>query len=128
MSYIPEGFTAVTPYLLIERPDDFIAFAERALGATKRSVQHDDEGRMTHGEISVEGCVIEMGEPRGDFEPTRMAFHVFVPDPDASYQRALDGGCESTYPVTDHDYGERSGGVRDPWGNAWFFARLTESD
>ena len=47
-------------------------------------------------------------------------------DPDAVFARALEAGGEQLYEVTDHDYGERSGGVRDPFGNSWYLARVTD--
>src|SRR5690554_6121373 len=91
-NHIPKGFSAVTPYLLLADPVGFIEFAQKALGATKRMAQFDDDGRLVHAEIEVEGCPIEMGQPQGDFEPTRTALHVFVEDPDAVWKKAVEQG------------------------------------
>ena len=59
-----------------------------------------------------------------------MAFHPLRPAPfraaDAAHRRALEAGAEESYPVADHDYGERSGGLRDRWGNSWFLATVTD--
>ncbi|MCA9565635.1 MAG: hypothetical protein KC561_19190, partial [Myxococcales bacterium] len=126
-NYMPKGFQAVTPYLLLEDPKGFIAFAEGGLGATERFAAYDDEtGRLTHGELELHGCVLELGQPQGEFVATRTNFHVFVEDPDAAHARALEHGAESLYPVTDHPYGERSGGVKDKWGNQWYFAKVID--
>ena len=121
----PVGFQNVTPFLLVARGDDYIAFAQRAFGATTRSAHHDAE-RLVHAELELHGCMIELGTPAGDFTPTTSAFHVYVSDPDGHLARAVEAGCEVLYPVADQPYGERSGGVRDPWGNHWYFARVID--
>ena len=126
MSHLPKGFSAVTVYLLLEDPDGFLEFARAGLGATERFIGRDDNGRMTHGEISIEGCVIELGQPGGDFQPSRTSLHIFVEDPDAAVDRAVAAGATLLYAVTDHEYGERSGGVADAWGNQYYFARVID--
>ena len=126
--HIPSGFAAVTPYLLLDDPDGFIAFAIAGLGATERFVSRDDAGRVVHGELTLHGCVLELGQPQGDFVATRMNFHVFVPDPDAAWAQAIEHGASALYEVTNHEYGERSGGVADAWGNQWYFAAVIDHE
>jgi PhnB protein len=49
-------------------------------------------------------------------------FYLYVPDADALYARALQAGAASVHPVADQPYGDRSGGVKDPFGNTWYIA------
>src|SRR5207249_3690504 len=42
------------------------------------------------------------------------------PDADAMYAQALRAGAISVEPPTDKPYGDRSAGVRDPFGNSWY--------
>jgi PhnB protein len=49
-------------------------------------------------------------------------FYLYVPDCDAVYRRALAAGAKSVSEPTDHPYGDRSGGVIDPFGNTWYIA------
>ena len=49
-------------------------------------------------------------------------FYVYVPDCDAVYQRALKAGATSISEPVDHPYGDRSGGVKDAFGNQWYIA------
>jgi uncharacterized glyoxalase superfamily protein PhnB len=51
-----------------------------------------------------------------------MAFHVYVEDVDAVYQRALDAGASSIGSPVDQPYGERGGSVKDSAGNYWYIA------
>jgi uncharacterized glyoxalase superfamily protein PhnB len=50
------------------------------------------------------------------------AFHVFVPDCDAAYGRAIAAGAASMGEPADRPYGERSGFVMDFAGNYWYIA------
>jgi uncharacterized glyoxalase superfamily protein PhnB len=49
-------------------------------------------------------------------------FYMYVPDCDAAYQRALAAGAKSIQAPSDAPYGDRIGGVTDPFGNQWWIA------
>jgi uncharacterized glyoxalase superfamily protein PhnB len=57
-----------------------------------------------------------------DCTPTPTGLHLYVPDADQVYQRALDAGAESLYAPVDQAYGDREAGVRDVAGNHWYIA------
>ncbi|MBI5434722.1 MAG: hypothetical protein HZA52_17955 [Planctomycetes bacterium] len=42
--------------------------------------------------------------------------------------RGVRAGATSRYAPTTHPYGERSGGVRDRWGNDWFLVTLVDAE
>ena len=50
------------------------------------------------------------------------AIHLYVPDVDDAYRRAIDAGATSLMEPADQPYGERSGGVEDLSGNRWYIA------
>ena len=52
--------------------------------------------------------------------------HLYVPNVDAVYQRAVAAGGTSTMEPMDQFYGDRSGGVKDPAGNHWFIGTHKE--
>jgi PhnB protein len=56
------------------------------------------------------------------------AFHIYVPDCDATYERALAAGAVSVDLPTDQPYGERSATVRDEAGNVWYIATYKGDD
>ena len=59
----------------------------------------------------------------GEFAPGRlMTFHVFVDDVDASYAKALAAGGESLGEPANRPLGERSGFIKDAFGNHWYIA------
>jgi PhnB protein len=60
-----------------------------------------------------------MGEADG---PPAM-LHLYLPDPDAAFDRALSLGAEVIQPMKETGDGDRRGGVRAPDGTHWFLAR-----
>jgi PhnB protein len=63
-----------------------------------------------------------MGETQGKYPPMPTMFYLYVPDCDAVYQRALKAGATSISEPVDLPYGDRSGGVKDAFGNQWYIA------
>ena len=53
--------------------------------------------------------------------------YLYVPNVDAAYQQAVKAGAASIMEPSDQFYGDRSGGVKDPAGNSWFFGQAPTS-
>jgi len=77
---------------------------------------------VLHAKIRIGDSVVEVGEPRGWWQPTPSMMYLYVPDCDALYDQAIKAGAKSIYAPVDHEYGDRSGGVVDEWGNQWYMA------
>jgi PhnB protein len=65
--------------------------------------------------------VLETGDPPHP-EGTPGSIYVYVPDVDAAYGRALEGGALSIAEPEDKPYQERAAGVRDSFGNTWWIS------
>jgi uncharacterized glyoxalase superfamily protein PhnB len=117
---IREGFTTVTPYVWV--PDrGFADFLVRVFDAVETSVM-DNPGHGLHREMRVGNSMVMIGET-GAQKPglsRPVAFHVFVDDADATFARAIAAGGTSMGDPEDRPYGERSGFVRDAYGNHWY--------
>ncbi|EYF04988.1 VOC family protein [Chondromyces apiculatus] len=118
----PPTFTAVTPYLTTTGADDLIAFLQQVFGAQLVDRHTDESGRVAHATVRIDDAVLEVSEANDTWKAMPLALHVYVPDVDATYKRAIDAGARSTMEPKLHDYGERGGGVQDRWGNHWFLA------
>jgi uncharacterized glyoxalase superfamily protein PhnB len=85
-----------------------------------------------HSEVRVGDCMMMIGGGgaevawRGETRP--MAFHIYVPDIDATYARALAAGATSLEPPADQPWGERTANVKDPCGNNWYIATFQGAD
>ena len=124
-NYIAKGMKNVNAYLLPLRAEPVITFLKQAFGAQELAKYASPDGVVHHAEIRVGDSVVEMGEaygPHSKYEPMPTMFYVYVPDCDKVYQRALAAGAKSIQAPMDHPYGDRSGGVTDPFGNTWYIA------
>ena len=74
-----------------------------------------------HAEVKIGDSIVMMGGAE-HIAPMPTAIHLYVPDVDDAYKRALEAGGKSLMEVADQPYGERSGGVEDPAGNRWYIA------
>jgi len=124
--HIPSGFHTVTPYLTVGNAGDLLDFVKRVFDAEEASCYRDSEGRIMHAAVSIGDSMIELSDSTEQWKPTPCSLHIYVPDCDAVYRRAVDAGATSLYEPTDHFYGERSGGVRDTAGNNWYIATVIE--
>jgi uncharacterized glyoxalase superfamily protein PhnB len=117
---VREGFTTVTPYLQVREPGLF-DFLVKVFGAVETFSLKGTYG--VHREVRVGDSMLMIGEggPEGtEYSPA--AFHVYVPDVDAAFKRALAAGAKSLGAPEDRVYGERAGFVKDPFGNHWYIA------
>lgn len=119
---IREGFTTVTPYIHVRNAGlaDFLA---RVFGAKETFSVRGSGGGM-HREVRLGDSMLMIGEGGGgDVTPFRpAALHVYVPDVDSAYERAIDAGAVSLGAPDVRHYGERAGFVRDEFGNHWYIA------
>jgi PhnB protein len=103
------GFNNIAPYILVNGAPKFMEFLVSAFQAT--------EG------IRIGDSVIELAEANEQYPPRPMTTHLYVPDSDATYARALRAGASSIHaPTDDHPSGDRWGAVRDQFGNVWYIA------
>jgi uncharacterized glyoxalase superfamily protein PhnB len=119
---IREGFTTVTPYLRVPGAGLF-DFLSTVFGAIETSVTRTASGGV-HREVRVGDSMLMIGEVGSDVgvESSPAAFHVYVPDVDAVFERAIAAGAKAIGAPEDRPYGERLGFVQDAFGNHWYIA------
>lgn len=121
-NYIPEGLHNVNPYLHPLRAPHMIDFLKQAFGAQQDAIYQSPDGIVHHARVKLGDSMIEMGEAHGPYQPMSSMFYLYVKDCDALHARAIRAGATSISEPVDHPYGDRSGGVRDPFGNQWYIA------
>jgi PhnB protein len=131
---IPDGYHSVTPYLVVKGAARAIEFYGRAFGAVELFRMAQGDGRIGHAELRVGDSRVmladefpEIGarspETIGGSPVTLM---LYVEDVDATVARAVAAGARLTRSVADQFYGDRNGGVTDPFGHVWFVATHVE--
>jgi PhnB protein len=119
-----EGHHTITPYLVVEGVDKQIEFLKQVFNAQERLKIPKSEGVVAHAEVNIGDSVVMMADATEQFKITNGMLYVYVENTDESYKRALDAGATSIMEPFDEAYGARSAGVKDPFGNQWWFATL----
>jgi uncharacterized glyoxalase superfamily protein PhnB len=128
MSWKPDGYPEVSPYLVIEGAERTIHFLEALFGATQLRRFDAPDGGVMHAELRIGQSVIMIGGAGGDWRPVPAFLHVYVPDVDEVYRRALELGAEPVQPPERKaDDADRRGGFRDPGGNTWWVATQSKA-
>ena len=131
---IPEGYHSVTPYLIFSGASDAIAFYKKALGAQEVMRLADPGGKVHHAEIKIGDSRIMLADEHPEIQAlspktvggSPVSIHLYVEDVDAAVERAVAAGAKLVRPVADQFYGDRTGGVEDPFGYRWFIATHKE--
>jgi len=123
---VPKGYSTVTPYIVAQDADALIDFMKKTFGAEElfRSGPGSEGG--LHCEVRLGDSMMMVGGGGAGMKwrgtPMPSAFHVYVPDCDATYARALEAGGTSITKPADQFYGERSATVKDAAGVLWYIA------
>lgn len=131
---IPDGYHTITPYLAIKGASDAIAFYKKALGAEELFRMPGPDGKIMHAELQIGDSRLMLADEfpeMGCRSPQTIGgspifLHLYVDDVDQRVERAVQAGAKLVRPVQDQFYGDRSGGVEDPFGYTWYIATHVE--
>jgi PhnB protein len=127
-SYIPEGHHTVTPYMIIKNASEAIEFYKKGFDAKETYRQSDPDGRIRHAEIVIGNSPLMITDEWQDYlSPatrggTPVHLYLYVENADELFNRAVSAGASVIYPMEDKPYGDRMGGVVDPFGHIWYLA------
>lgn len=122
MSYKPDGYTEVTPYLTVKKAHELLHFVVSVFDAKAIRKVEELDGTLKHAAVKIGDAVLEMSEATDEWEPTPAALHIYVEDIDGVHSKAVEAGSKVLMEPQDMDYGERSSAVLDPFGNKWYIA------
>src|SRR3954451_5915874 len=106
---IPDGYNALTPYLVVLGAAEAIAFYEKAFGATELYRMPGPDGRVMHADLMVGDSHLFLTEEAlewGSKSPkaiggSPVTIHMFVEDVDAVFARAVEAGATPQMPPMD---------------------------
>jgi PhnB protein len=131
---IPEGYHAVTPYLIVDGAASAIEFYSRAFGAIELFRLAGPDGKIGHAELLINDSHVMLADehpamgargPRS-IGGSPVSLMLYVEDVDAVFTKAVSLGAKIVRPVADQFYGDRAGGLEDPFGHSWFVATHKE--
>jgi len=124
---IPEGYHAITPYLIVKGAAQALEFYKKAFNATVIVRMDGPGGCIMHSEIKLGDSIVMLADENpamgyrgpGPDGAAAVSLYLYVPDVDATFNRAVTNGAKVTRPVADQFYGDRNGTLVDPFGHVW---------
>ena len=131
---IPDGQSALTPYLTVRDAAKAIEFYQRAFGAIEELRMAAPGGKIGHAEMKIGSGRIMLSDeyPEMDVRSPEtiggspVMMHLYVEDVDATFAQAVAAGAKVVRPLEDQFYGDRAGKLVDPFGHSWFLATHKE--
>ena len=120
LKHITAGYQSITPYLTVKRAEQLVEFVKQIFDGTEVFRTIGSAGGL-HAEVAIGDSKLMIGGYES-VEEIPTALHVYVPDADAVYRRALAAGATSLEEPVDQFYGDREAGIKDPSGNVWWIA------
>lgn len=129
---IPEGFSTVTPSLIVQGGKDAIEFYKRAFGANIRKIFYGPDGKtIFHAELEIGSSILMLSEeipmmnlfsPKSNGGGTSMSLYVYVDNVDDVFANSISAGASVKTPLMDTFYGDRCCAIIDPFGYRWTLA------
>jgi len=130
---IPPGFHTITPSIVVKDGNAAIALYKKAFGAEEVMCLRSPAGGVMHAELKIGDSVFMLGDEFPDMgmkaplpDHHSGGLHIYVPDADRAFQRAVEAGCKVVMPPADMFWGDRYAKVRDPFGHQWGLATHIE--
>jgi PhnB protein len=131
---VPEGYHAVTPYLIVDGAAKALDFYKQVFGAKERMRMPGPGGKVGHAEINIGDSVIMLADEHPEMgargpksiggSPTSIV--LYVENVDTTVKAAVGAGAKIVRPIEDKFYGDRSGTIEDPFGHQWHVSTHVE--
>lgn len=118
---IPDGYLAVTPWVIVRGVPAFIDFLIEVFDAKEVIRMHAADGvRVSHAEVRINGAPVMMFDSADGWPPTPAYLRVYVPDCAEVLCRATLAGARVVTEPTELFFGDRVCRFSDPWENLWW--------
>jgi uncharacterized glyoxalase superfamily protein PhnB len=124
--YKPNGYTSVAPYLVVDGASRTIEFLKQTFDAQQLRYFATPDGKVMHTEVRIDDTVLMIADSAEGWPAITANVHIYVPDVDATYQRALAAGALSVQAPVKKDDADKRGGVKDAGGTTWWIATQVE--
>lgn len=128
VSAIPEGYHAVTPYIIVKNAAKALEFYKKAFDAKELMRMASPDGKcVMHAEMRIGDSAVMLADEFPDMgfcgpktlKGSPVSMHLYVKNSDRTFEQAVLAGAKVKRPMADQFYGDRSGMVEDPFGHTW---------
>lgn len=131
---VPDGLNNITPNLVCRNAARAIEFYKSAFGATELRRAPGPNGEILHAVLQIGDSKFFVNDPMsktpipvpGQGASNPMYIHLYVPDADTLFNRAVKEGARVDMPLQDMFWGDRYGMITDPYGQQWGIATHIE--
>lgn len=121
-AFKPAGYPNLSPYLIVEGAAGTISFLEHVFGAKEIRRFADANGRIAHAEVRLGKSVLMLGDSAPGWPAVGAHVHLYVPDVDEVYRRAIEAGAISVQAPMKKNDPDKRGAVKDAGGTTWWIA------
>jgi uncharacterized glyoxalase superfamily protein PhnB len=122
-SFKPSSYNSVSPYLIVTDASAVIRFLAAVFDAVEvRRFSDPASGRVIHAEVRLDDTIIMLCDGVEGWPAVPSHVHVYVPNVDATYARALQHGATSIQAPVKKEDEDKRGGVKDAGGTTWWIA------
>jgi PhnB protein len=120
---VPEHLHTVTPRLAVTDAAAAIDFYAKAFDAREIGERHTTpDGTLIHAELQIGDSIVMITQDDG----YTALLNTYWPDVETVWDQATAAGAQILHPLADQFYGERSGRLRDPFGQEWTLSTRLE--
>jgi PhnB protein len=119
-------YHTINPWIVTKSTEELIEFLKSAFDAYEHGRVYNKDGTIGHAEVQIGDSIILMFDASKDWPETPAFIFLYIDDGDKYYEKALQAGATSMTKMTTHSWGDRSGRIRDPFGNIWWITTRIE--
>ena len=128
---IPNGYTAVTPWIISPSSANLIEFLKTAFEAEEvpNSRITNEDGVIIHAVVKIGDALVMLFDARQGWAPTPSFLNLYVKDAEQTFKNAILLGATAVTDITELWFGEKVCRILDPFGNLWWInERVSEVD
>jgi PhnB protein len=116
----PAGYNSVSPYFIVNGAQKLIDLLTVIFDARELRRYDRPDGTIMHAEIQIDDSVIMLSDSSDMFPPVQLILHVYVPNVDETFQKAVNAGCNIVeLPKSREGDPDRRATFNDFAGNMW---------
>lgn len=120
--YKPSDYNSLSPYLVVNGAQELMDLMIELFHG-KELRRYEVSGRIMHAEVLIDDSVIMVADASDEFPALAHLLHLYVPDVDKTYDKAIVLGCESVQtPIERPGDPDKRGGFKDFAGNTWYIS------
>jgi PhnB protein len=126
----------IMPFLYVEGAARAVEFYKDVFGAAVLMLDEEPGGVVSHAQLQIGDTRVMLSDPTSrdvrqndtqglsrtprSYGGSPVHLYVYVDDADAVVERAVARGAKIVQTVEDRDWGDRCGGIEDPYGHVWW--------